>query len=325
MSAPGAPASRTATIVIFVTISVVWGSTWLVIKDQISVVPPAWTITWRFAVSAVAMLALALIRHESLRLPPGGQRIAMALGLTQFMLNYQFVYHSEAYLTSGLVAVLYALLMVPNAVLATLFQGAPMSRRFVAGSAVAVAGIALLVLHEVRLAPIAGNVWLGIGLTLVGLLLASIGNVAQAGPAARACRPVPFMAWAMLWGALMDAAWAVITVGMPVFDPRAEYWGGVVYLALVGSVLPFPLYFVLIRDIGAGNAAYTGVATPIVAMLLSTLFEGYRWTLLAVGGSLLAMIGLLIALGARRAQVATPAAAAAADPSAASTARRPSR
>ena len=72
------------------------------------------------------------------------------------------------------------------------------------------------------------------------------------------------------------------------------------YLAILGSVLPFPLYFKLIREMGAGKAAYTSVVTPIIAMVLSTLFEGYRWTLLAVAGSALAMVGLLIALGARR-------------------------
>lgn len=295
------PASRAATIVSFAIISVVWGSTWLVIKDQISLVPPAWTICWRFVVAGVAMVALASMRRESLRLPRGGQALAALVGATQFLCNYQFVYHAESHLTSGLVAVLYALLMVPNSILSALFLGARLTGRFVAGSAVAMGGIALLVLHEVRLAPAAADVWLGIALTGGGLLSASVANVAQAAPRARACRPVPFLTWAMLWGALFDAAWALVSVGAPVFDPRPAYWGGVVYLAILGSVLPFPLYFKLIRDMGAGNAAYTSVATPIVAMILSTLFESYRWSLLAVAGSVLAMLGLLIALSARRA------------------------
>ncbi|HEY6869280.1 MAG TPA: EamA family transporter [Novosphingobium sp.] len=288
------------TIVAFAVISVVWGSTWLVIKDQISVVPPAWTITWRFVLAGACMFALAAVRRESLRLPPGGQALAGLIGFTQFALNYQFVYHAERFLTSGLVAVLFALLMVPNALLAARFLAAPVSRRFLAGSAVAVAGIGLLVLHEIHLAPAIGHVALGIVLAVAGLLAASVANVAQAAPRGLACRPVPLLAWAMLWGTLIDAAWALASDGPPVFDPRPAYAGGVAYLAIVGSVLPVPLYTRLIREIGAGNAAYTSVVTPIVAMLLSTLFEGYRWTLLAVAGSVLAMAGLLIALGARR-------------------------
>ena len=85
------------------------------------------------------------------------------------------------------------------------------------------------------------------------------------------------------------------------FDPRPSYLGGIVYLALAGSVVTFPLYFQLIRDWGAGRAAYNGVAVPVVAMALSTLFEGYRWGALAIGGAVLAMAGLLIALSGRKA------------------------
>lgn len=300
-AAPPAARPGAGTLVAFAIVSVVWGSTWLVIKDQISVVPPAWTITWRFVLAGACMFALAPVRREALRLPPGGQGLAALIGLTQFVLNYQFVYHSERYLTSGLVAVLFALLMVPNALLSARWLGTPVSRRFLVGSAVAVAGIGLLVLHEIHLAPVVGNVALGIVLSVAGLLAASVANVAQAAPRGRACRPVPLLAWAMLWGTLIDAAWALATEGPPVFDPRPAYAGGVAYLAIVGSVLPFPLYTRLLREMGAGRAAYTSVVTPIVAMLLSTLFEGYRWSLLAVAGSVLAMAGLLIALSARRA------------------------
>ena len=288
------------TLVAFAIVSVVWGSTWLVIKDQISVVPPAWTITWRFVLAGTCMVGVAMVRRESLRLPPGSQPLAALIGLTQFVMNYQFVYQAERYLTSGLVAVLFALLMVPNALLSARFLGTAVSRRFLLGSAVAVAGIGLLVLHEIRLAPVAGNVALGIVLSVIGLLAASVANVAQAAPRGLACRPVPLLASAMLWGALIDAAWALAAEGPPVFDPRPAYAGGVAYLAIVGSVLPFPLYTRLLREMGAGKAAYTSVVTPIVAMLLSTLFEGYRWTALAVAGSVLALAGLLIALSARR-------------------------
>lgn len=304
-AAPAATAApgltpRTGMILSFLIISVVWGSTWLVIKDQISAVPPAWTICWRFVVAGLAMVLLARLRGESLRLPRGGQAMAMLVGALQFVANYQFVYHAEAFLTSGLVAILYALLMIPNAVLSALLLRTAVSARFVLGSLVAVSGIALLTLHEVRLAAVAGNIWLGIALTAAGLLCASGANIAQALPRARQCAPVPFLAWAMIWGLLFDAVFAWATVGPPAFDPRPAYWGGVLYLAIIGSVLPFPLYFKLIRDIGAGNAAYTSVATPVVAMILSTLFEGYRWTPLAVAGTVLAMCGLVIALRSKR-------------------------
>jgi drug/metabolite transporter (DMT)-like permease len=93
---------------------------------------------------------------------------------------------------------------------------------------------------------------------------------------------------------------SIATAGPPQFDARWEYIAGIVYLALFGSVITFPLYFGLIREMGAGRAAYTGVAVPVVAMALSTAFEGYRWTELAIAGAVLAIGGLLLALSARK-------------------------
>jgi len=294
-------ASAAGTAVPFIVVSLIWGSTWLVIKDQVATVPPGWSITWRFLIASAFMVILARVRGESLRLPPGAQKLAALVGLMQFCVNYQFVYPSERYVTSGVVAVLYALLMVPNALLSALFLGTRVSGRFIGGSAVALLGIGLLLHHEIRLAPPGSAVPLGVGLAVAGITAASCANVAQAARAARLSAPVPFMAWAMIWGTGLDAAWALVTIGPPVIDPGLPYLGGLVYLAVFGSALTFPLYFRLIQDMGAGKAAYTGVATPVVAMLLSTLFEGYRWSMLAAAGSAIAILGLLIALSSRRA------------------------
>ena len=123
----------------------------------------------------------------------------------------------------------------------------------------------------------------------------------QAAEAARRDSLVVLLGWAMLWGALMDAAFAWATAGAPVFPDSARYWGGVAYLAILGSVVTFPLYFRLIRDLGPGRAAYNGVLVPVVAMWLSTLFEGYRWSALAVCGSILALAGMVVALRGRNA------------------------
>jgi drug/metabolite transporter (DMT)-like permease len=288
-------------IAAFVLVTLIWGSTWLVIKDQISAVPPAWTVTWRFALAALGMCALAVVRRDSLRLGPGGLLLAAVFGIVQFTANFQLVYRAEHYLTSGLVAVLFALLLVPNTLLGWLFLGKPVTRRFLAGSAVALGGIALLFTHEYRAGPAGGSVLAGVLLTLGAISCASIGNVMQASEAARRQPALALLAWAMAIGALGNASYAFAVDGWPVIDPRPAYIAGVAYLAIIGSVVTFPLYFALIRDWGPGPAAYNGVAVPVVAMALSTLFEGYRWTGLAAGGAVLAMVGLLIALSGRKA------------------------
>lgn len=288
-------------IAAFIFLSLVWGSTWLVIKDQISAVPPAWSVVWRFVLAAAAMMLFALMRGERLRLSAREQAVAVAMGLFQFSLNFQLIYSSEHYLTSGLVAVVFALMILPNALLARIVLGNRMSARFMAGSAIALAGIALLILHEYRIAPVGGGVTTGVVLVIIAILSVSVGNMLQATKTARGVPVVPLMGWGMLWGVLASALYAAVSVGLPVFDSRPAYLAGVAYLGLAGSALTFPLYSQLIRDWGPGPAAYNGVAVPVVAMALSTLFEGYDWSLLAGGGAALAICGLLVALSGRQA------------------------
>ncbi|RQW42347.1 DMT family transporter [Novosphingobium sp. LASN5T] len=302
MTSPnGGPASFWSPRILgpFALVALIWGSTWLVIKDQIGSVPASWSVTWRFAVAAVGVLLLALARRESLRLDRRGHQLAVLMGLLQFACNFQFVYRAEQHITSGIVAVLFALLLVPNALFARLFLGQPLTRGFLAGSAIAIAGIALLLLHEVRTAPVGNAALLGVLFTFCGILSASSANVLQASEAARTRPMLALLFWAMVWGVAIDALFAWMVYGPPQIDMRPGYLLGIAYLGVMGSVVTFPLYFQLVRELGPGRAAYNGVVVPVVAMLLSTLFEGYRWSSLAVAGAVLAMAGLIVALRAR--------------------------
>ena len=142
------------------------------------------------------------------------------------------------------------------------------------------------------------------GLTLLGVLSASIANVMQASERLRT-RPIASMlAWGMVYGVIANALVAWALYGPPTVEYRLGYWAGLAYLGLFASALAFTFYFGIIRAIGPGRAAYSSLIVPVIAMALSTLFEGYRWSLLAVAGGLLAMIGLLIALEGPRAGLA---------------------
>jgi drug/metabolite transporter (DMT)-like permease len=285
----------------FLLVSLIWGSTWFVIADQLNVVPPAWSVCYRFSVAAIGMFVLAIITRTPVKLEFAGQLWAILLGFMQFALNFNFVYTAEHYVTSGLVAVIFALLIMPNAILGKLWLGRSVAPSFWLGSAIAVGGVALLLLREYRIAPVGGSAVLaGIGLTLCGVMSASISNVIQASPKLSRYPVITILAWAMLWGALANAVFASITSGPPVIEIRGAYIAGVLYLGLIGSVVTFPLYFGLIRQIGPGKAAYSSVLIPVIAMALSTLFEHYRWSMLAASGAGLAMLGLLIAMQARK-------------------------
>lgn len=291
---------RPAIAVPFALVALIWGSTWFVIKDQLAAAPPSWSVTYRFFFATLGMFLLAAITYKrGFRMTLGGHVMALAIGLSQFFLNFNFVYRAELHLTSGVVAVLFGLLIVPNALLGRALLGVPVTGRFMAGSLIGLAGIALLLKHEAENVAPGTPVWLGIAFAAGGILAASTANVLQATHTARRRPLMVLLAWAMLWGTLADALFAWIAAGPPVLPSGPRYWGGVAYLAIVGSVVTFPLYFGLIRDLGPGRAAYNSVIVPVVAMTLSTLFEGYRWTWLAAGGAALSLLGMLVALRAR--------------------------
>ena len=294
----------------FVIFTAIWGSTWIVIRGQLGLVPPQWSVTYRFVIAAAAMASIAILKGDGLKLQRSGITAAAVLGLAQFCINFNAVYLAERHITSGVVATVFALLLIPSSLLAWAFLGHKPTQRFFWSSTVAVAGIALLFLHELNEHPAnAGQVAAGIGLTLAGMVGASSANVLQARPEVRRFPLFTMLAWSMALGALIDGAIALALAGPPVIDSRPIYWVGLLYLALAASVLTFSLYYPVVRIIGPAKAAYSSVLVPIIAMGFSTAFEGYRWTPTTVAGALLALGGMVGALSRERLAVASPDAA----------------
>jgi drug/metabolite transporter (DMT)-like permease len=287
----------------FTIFTLIWGSTWIVIRDQIgngAAVSPHWSVTYRFILAAAGMAVIAKVRGDRLWLGREGMVPCAIIGATQFCVNFNSVYLAERHITSGLVATFFALLLIPNAILAFFFLDQKVNRRFVTGSAIATIGIGLLFAHEFRLGRASSaDLAVGLTLTLVGMFGASTANVYQAIDQVRRFPLAPLLGWSMAIGAALDATLAFVMAGPPTFDPRPSYAFGLLYLALAASCLAFSLYFPVVRKIGPARAAYSSVVVPIIAMALSTVFEGYRWSLLAGAGALLALGGMLVALGGR--------------------------
>lgn len=294
-----------AILIPFLLVTLIWSSTWIVIKDQLGsgaqAVPPSWSVAYRFAFASAAMFAMARLGGAPLRIGRTGHLLALAIAIPQFVMNFQLVYAAERYITSGIVAVVFALLVIPNAALARLFFGHRMGGRFLLGSAIAMVGVVLLFLVELRVSPAPfAQVALGLAFTLGAVLAASVGNLLQLVEAVKRLPVASLLAWAMLHGALANALIALTLYGPPVIEQRAGYWAGLLYLGLAASAFAFFFYYRIIRAIGPARAAYSSVLVPLVAMALSTAFEDYRWTGTAAIGGALAVAGLIVALSARR-------------------------
>jgi len=303
--------SRAAEVAIpFAIFTAIWGSTWIVIRDQLGTVPPQWSVAYRFIIAAAAMALVARWKGESLRLGKGAVLPMLFLGFAQFCVNFNAVYLAERHITSGVVATIFALFLIPSTLLAWAFLGHRPTRRFLWSSLVAIIGIALLFVHEFQQhAARAGEITLGIGLTLFGMVGAASANVFQAREEIRRFPLFSMIAWSMAAGALMNVAFAFVMTGSPVFDSRPGYVLGLLYLALPASVLTFSLYYPVVRKIGPAKAAYSSVLVPIIAMAFSTALEGYRWTPLAIAGAILALGGMVGALSRPRNAVLPPDAA----------------
>jgi drug/metabolite transporter (DMT)-like permease len=217
-------------------------------------------------------------------------------GLLLFCLNYIPTYAAELSLPSGLVAVVFSLLAVGNVLGMRLFFGQPVRASALLGGCCGITGVALLFWPDL-LGFLAGKGSLaGLGLAAVGTACASLGNMVAARNQRSAMALVPVIAWAMLYGSLCDAAFALLAHQAFVIEPSARYLLSLLYLAVFGSVLAFVAYLTLMSRVGADRAGYALVSVPVVALVISSALEGLRWTPLMWGGVALVLLGNVLVL-----------------------------
>ena len=289
-------------ISLFVISTLIWGSTWLAIKFQLGVVSPDVSVAYRFALAALMLGSWCLATGRSLRFDARTHAFIALQGALLFGLNYVGVYWAERYATSGLVAVLFSTIVFMNPVGAHWLFGTPVTLRTLAAALFGVAGVTLLFVPELVEARRGGDVALGMVLGLGSTVIASSGNMAAMRNQRAGIPVLSSTAWGMLYGAIAAGLVALVAGAPWTIDTRIPYLVSLAYLALFGSVIAFASYLTLLKLVGPGPASYVGVATPVVAMIASTLFEGYRWTPLAAFGVVLAIAGNWLALKpARRA------------------------
>jgi drug/metabolite transporter (DMT)-like permease len=285
---------------------VIWGSTWIAITFQLGRVPAAVSVAYRFALASLVLLLWARLRRLSLRFS-GRDHLAMAAqGLLLFGANYVCVYLAEGELPSGLVAVIFSLMAFLNIFGARLFLDAPVRRGTLVGAVLGVGGVALVFLPELHGPSGKGRATVGLAFALAATVSASLGNIVSARNQRRGLPVVQLNAYGMLYGALFVGAFAVAT-GQPFrFDPSPAYLLSLLYLAVFGSVIAFGAYLTLLGRVGADRAGYTSVAIPMVALLVSTAFEGLRWHAYMVVGMALCVAGNVLVLARRRTSGAAP-------------------
>ncbi len=274
----------------------IWGSTWFAITFQLGRVPPEMSVAYRFVLAGILLLAWCAVRRLRLNYSWREHAAMAGQGLLLFGLNYICVYRAEGLIASGLVAVIFSLIVFLNIIGARLFFGTPLKPVKLAGAAFGVAGVALIFLPEISQASATGREVLGFGYALVGVVSASLGNLLAARNQRKGLPVVQLNTFGMLYGAASVAAFAFAGGRPVVFEYSAPYVLSLVYLAVFGSILAFGAYLTLLGRIGADRAGYANAAIPVVALLMSTCFEGLHWHAATVGGILCCLTGNLLVL-----------------------------
>jgi len=283
----------------------IWGSTWLAIRFQLGVVAPDLSVVYRFALAGALLVGYCLLTRRSLRFPPRAHGHIALQGLFLFCANYILFYLAALHLPTGLLAVVFTIILPMNVVNGALFLGAPVDRRVLFGGSIGLAGMSLLFWPEISAFEASSGALLGLGLGVAATLSASLGNMVAARNQRGGLPIVQTNALGMSYGALLTLAFVVVRGAPFAFDDSIGYLASLIYLAVFGSVVAFGCYLTLLGRIGMDRASYAMVLFPVIALALSTAFEGYRWTPFGVAGVALILAGNLIVL--RRPRLAAAA------------------
>jgi drug/metabolite transporter (DMT)-like permease len=293
------------TVMLFAAAALIWGSTWLGIKYQLGVVAPEASVAYRFVLAAALLGGWCIATRKSLRFSRSQHALIALQGSLLFGLNYVGVYWAETHATSGLVAVLFSTIVFMIPIGARIAFGTPLAARTLVAGALGVTGVALLFLPELLEARAGGDAALGIVYGILATAIAAAGNLVAVRNQRAGIPVLSSISWGMLYGAIVAAIIGTLGGITWSFDARAPYVLSLLYLSLFGSVIAFASYLTLIRMIGAPRSAYVNIAVPVVALILSTLFEAYRWTWVSALGVALAVAANWLAM--RPARVAAPA------------------
>jgi drug/metabolite transporter (DMT)-like permease len=285
----------------FLTV-LIWGSTWFAIRFQLGAVDPSLSLVYRFGLAACLLLVWCLIRRVTLRFTAKEHLAMAAQGFCLFSVNYLLFYWCTGLITSGLVAIIFSTIIVMNIINGAIFLKKPVQGVVLFGAVVGLLGITLVFWYEIAASQAvseqaSATVLKGLGIGLVATFFASLGNTLSARNQSHKLPVLQTNAFGMAYGALLMAVYAVVS-GVPiVFEWTVGYVGSLLYLSIFGSIIAFGAYLTLVGRIGADRAAYATVLFPLVALVISSIYENFQWTPLALTGMALVLIGNVIVVG----------------------------
>ncbi|WP_079253944.1 DMT family transporter [Endozoicomonas arenosclerae] len=284
---------------LFCICSLVWGSTWYAISWQLGTVDVMWSVTYRFLLGALLMWVICQFRGGIPSYTRQQHLRFFFQGSFLCGLSYWLVYESEKFISSGLSALICTGILYSNVVIARLWLGNAVKRSVLVGAVCGSIGVFMVFLPQITLIDSDPQELIGLALALGAVLMFSLGSVSCEINEKDGLAVMPITVFAMFYGGAEMGLVAILRGVHPTFDFSPGYLVSLGYLVIFGSVIAMTSYLALIQRMGSDRTAYVDIIYPIIALLISTVFEGYEWTLVSVLGVVVILLGNLLAMSDR--------------------------
>ena len=288
--------SASQNTLLYVVTVLIWGSSWLAIKYQLGSVDPMVSVAYRFLLASGISWLFCRLSGRLMRYSLRDHGFMFLQGASLFALNYWLFYLSELTLTSGLAAVIFSTIVVMNLLNGVVFLKNRLELRVVVGAGFGLLGIMLVFWPEVTDFETGSENLFAAALAVLATLLASVGNIASARNQRAGIPVVQANTFGMTYGALLMLFLSWGTGREFTFEMTLPYVSSLVFLSVFASIIAFWSYLTLLGRVGVERAAYATLLFPLVALGISTIFEGYQWTAFAGIGIMSILAGNLLIL-----------------------------
>lgn len=281
---------------LYIITVLIWGSTWIAIKFQLGSVDPLVSTFYRFSIASLILMLFCYIRGLNMRFSIKDHLFLALFGALLFSVNYWMVYLAEVYITSGVVAVTFSSIVFMNIINGAIFLKTPMRSQMIAGAFIGIIGICFIFFLEIKSFDFSDKNVQGLCMCFLSVLMASFGNIISSRNSKTGLPIIQANAFGMTYGTIVLFLLIMILKKDFTLSFSFSYFISLFYLAIFGSILAFGSYLTLIGEIGADKASYAIMVVPVVALLISSFFEGYVWNFQAVFGLILVLTGNFMAL-----------------------------
>jgi drug/metabolite transporter (DMT)-like permease len=282
--------------ILFLVTLFCWSPTWYVIKFQLGYVDPLVSVFYRFLIAAIIIFVYLIYKKKNLKFSLNQHIWFLFFGICLYSLNYVFFYLSNTYLISAFPAVVFSTVVIMNILGEGFYFKKKPSLKTLLGATIGMIGIMIIFNEEIFNFSLANGTHVGLFLALLGTFCASTGNMVHQRNLNNNFPLIPTLAYAMLYGSLVTLSITQIKGTELLFEYSFSYIASLAYLSIVGSIFAFIFYLRLLEKVGAGRAGYVGVVMPVLALLISTVFENLEWQQDLIIGLPILIIGAVLVI-----------------------------